>query len=64
MIRIIRASKLKRLQRILNIREWELEAARLENERLFNLLNERQSRPKPDKSGKLRNPDGTFARVK
>ena len=40
----------------------ELRHAHEENNRLFNFHNKRLTKPKKDKNGVLRNPDGTFAK--
>ena len=40
----------------------ELCEAKKENERLFDYHNKRLTKPRRDKRGVLRNPDGTFAK--
>ena len=40
----------------------ELDEAQKENERLFDLHNKRLTKPRKDKNGTLRNPDGEFAK--
>ena len=43
---------------------FELKLANDENKRLFDYHNNKLTKPKRDKNGVLRNPDGTFAKVK
>lgn len=62
MFTIVKTSTLKRLKNVANILEWELEAAEMENKRLFDILNKRTNKKKLDSAGRLRNDDGTFAR--
>ena len=62
MFTIVKTSTLKRLKKVANILEWELEAAEMENKRLFDILNKRTNKKKLDAAGRLRNDDGTFAR--
>lgn len=62
MFTIVKTSTLKRLKKVANILEWELESAEMENKRLFDLLNKRTNKKKRDSAGRLRNEDGTFAR--
>ena len=40
----------------------DLRLAHQENKRLFDFHNKRLTKPKKDKNGVLRNPDGTFAK--
>lgn len=62
MLNLVKLSTIKRLKALLTRHEILLAEAVAENDRLFTYHNDRLTNPRRDKSGKLRNRNGQFAR--